>query len=95
MVETGAIGILCIGVVLGWLVLFFLRIHRHPLKISLGGKGFATIIATIAGVGVINLLVHLNLLDPYGIGLLIGLVANIVYRHFFPISPIAISKALM
>ena len=94
MVETGAIGILCIGVVLGWLVLFFLRIHR-PLKISLSGKWLATIIAAIAGVGLLNHLVNLNLLDPYGIGLLVGFGTNIIYRHFFPLSPITISKKLM
>lgn len=94
MVETGAIGIFCIGMVLGWLVLFFLRIHR-PLKTIKFGKEFAIIIAAIAGVGLLNHLVDLNLLDPYGIGLFIGFVANIAYRHFFPLSPIAKSKKLM
>src|SRR5438445_12776313 len=67
-------GILLLGAVLGWLVIFAVRRYR----VQWGA--FASFMAVIFGVGLLTFLYKADLLGYYGIGIFIGFFANLIVR---------------
>src|SRR5881397_1009410 len=74
MADVNQIGILLLGVVLGWLVMFAVRRYR----VQWGA--FATFMAVLFGVGILMFLCKTDLLGYYGIGIFLGFFANIIVR---------------
>jgi len=75
--EPGSLGISSIGLVAGFYFGRFFDVRR-----DLDVTGFVTLI-TVIGIGptalaLIRAYRDLNLLDPYGMGLLIGVVVNLI-----------------
>jgi hypothetical protein len=68
------VGILLLGAVLGWLVIFGVRRYR----VQWGA--FAGFMAVIFGVGLLTFLFKADLLGYYGIGIFIGFFANLIVR---------------
>ncbi|SRR6266498_4511816 len=74
MADINQIGILLLGVVLGWLVMFAVRRYR----VQWGA--FATFVAVLFGVGILMFLYEFDLLGYYGIGIFLGFFANVIVR---------------
>ncbi len=74
MPDINQIGILLMGIVLGWLLIFAVRRYR----VQWGA--FAGFMAVIFGVGLLAFLFKNDLLAYYGIGIFVGFFANIVVR---------------
>ncbi|TLZ72277.1 MAG: hypothetical protein E6K10_02720 [Methanobacteriota archaeon] len=74
MADVNQIGILLLGVVLGWLVMFAVRRY----KVQWGA--FATFMAVLFGVGLYMFLYKTDLLGYYGIGIFLGFFANVIVR---------------
>ena len=74
MTDINQPGILLLGVVLGWLVMFAVRRYR----VQWGA--FATFIAVLFGVGILMFLYKVDLLGYYGIGIFLGFFGNLVVR---------------
>jgi hypothetical protein len=72
--DVNQIGILLLGAVLGWLVIFAVRRYR----VQWGA--FASFMAVIFGVGLLTFLYKLDLLGYYGIGIFTGFFANLIVR---------------
>ena len=72
--DINQIGILLLGVVLGWLVMFAVRRYR----VQWGA--FATFVAVLFGVGILMFLYKFDLLGYYGIGIFVGFFANVIVR---------------
>ncbi len=72
--DVNQVGILLLGVVLGWFLLFAVRRY----KVQWGA--FATFFAIGFGVSLISWLYAKDLLAYYGIGIFVGFVANMVVR---------------
>jgi len=75
--DPGSLGIFSIGLVAGFYFGRFFDVRR-----DLDVTGFVTLI-TVIGIGpsalaLIRAYRDLNLLDPYGVGLLIGVVVNLI-----------------
>ena len=74
MTDINQVGILLLGVVLGWFLMFAVRRYR----VQWGA--FAGFMAVIFGVGLLSFLFKNDLLAYYGIGMFVGFFANIVVR---------------
>ncbi len=74
MADINQVGILLLGVVLGWLTIFGVRRYR------VHWGAFAGFMAVIFGVGLLTFLFKANLLGYYGIGIFIGFFANLIVR---------------
>ena len=72
--DINQIGVLLLGVVLGWLVMFAVRRYR----VQWGA--FATFVAVLFGVGILMFLYKFDLLGYYGIGIFVGFFANVIVR---------------
>src|SRR2546425_11784741 len=72
--DVNQVGILLLGAVLGWLVIFAVRRYR----VQWGA--FASFMAVIFGVGLFMFLYKGDLLGVYGIGIFIGFFSNLVVR---------------
>jgi hypothetical protein len=72
--DVNQIGILLLGAVLGWLVIFAVRRYR----VQWGA--FASFMAVIFGVGLLTFLYKLDLLGYYGIWIFTGFFANLIVR---------------
>ncbi len=73
-IDINQVGILLLGSVLGWFLLFAVRRY----KIQWGA--FATFFVIGFGVSLISWLYAKDLLAYYGIGIFLGFVANMVVR---------------
>ncbi len=73
-IDINQLGILLLGSVLGWFLLFAVRRY----KVQWGA--FATFFAIGFGVSLISWLYAKDLLAWYGIGIFLGFVANMVVR---------------
>lgn len=67
-------GVLLIGVVLGWFLIFAVRRYR----VQWGA--FALFMSVVFGVGIIGWLYVRDLLAWYGIGIFVGFFGNLVVR---------------
>ena len=74
LADINQIGILLLGVVLGWLVMFAVRRYR----VQWGA--FATFIAVVFGVGILMFYYKIDVLGYYGIGIFLGFFANTIVR---------------
>lgn len=74
MADINQIGILLLGAVLGWLLMFAVRRYR----VQWGA--FAGFMAVMFGVGLLTFLFKADLLGYYGIGIFIGFFANVIVR---------------
>ncbi|MGQ0797691.1 MAG: hypothetical protein ACT4OI_07510 [Methanobacteriota archaeon] len=72
--DINQVGILLMGSVLGWFLLFAVRRYR----VQWGA--FAAFFAVGFGVSVMSFLYYRDLLAYYGIGVFLGFVANMVVR---------------
>jgi len=72
--DINQVGILLLGVVLGWLTIFAVRRYR------VHWGAFAGFMAVIFGVGLLTFLFKADLLGYYGIGIFIGFFANLIVR---------------
>src|SRR5438309_2051812 len=72
--DVNQVGILLLGAVLGWLVIFAVRRYR----VQWGA--FASFMAVIFGVGLLMFLYKVDLLGYYGIGIFIGFFSNLIVR---------------
>src|SRR2546422_9404707 len=72
--DVNQVGILLLGAVLGWLVIFAVRRYR----VQWGA--FASFMAVIFGVGLLTFLYKADLLGYYGIGIFVGFFANLIVR---------------
>ncbi len=73
-IDINQVGILLLGSVLGWFLLFAVRRY----KVQWGA--FATFFAIGFGVSLISWLYAKDLLAYYGIGIFLGFVANMIVR---------------
>jgi len=73
-VDVNQVGILLLGAVLGWLVIFAVRRYR----VQWGA--FASFMTVIFGVGLLTFLYKADLLGYYGIGIFVGFFANLIVR---------------
>jgi len=74
VIDINQVGILLLGVVLGWLVMFAVRRYR----VQWGA--FATFIAVVFGVGILMFYYKIDVLGYYGIGIFLGFFANTIVR---------------
>ena len=74
LADMDQIGILLLGILLGWLVIFAVRRYR----VQWGA--FATFIAVIFGVGMLSFLYKADFLAYYAIGAFVGFFANLAVR---------------
>jgi len=74
LADINQVGILLLGAVLGWLMIFGVRRYR----VQWGA--FAGFMAVIFGVGLLTFLFKADLLGYYGIGIFIGFFANLIVR---------------
>jgi len=74
MADINQVGILLIGIVLGWMLIFAVRRYR------VHWGAFAGSMAVLFGTGVLSFLLRNDLLAYYGIGMFVGFFANIVLR---------------
>ena len=72
--DVNQVGILLLGAVLGWLMIFAVRRYR----VQWGA--FASFMAVIFGVGLLTFLYKVDLLGYYGIGIFVGFFANLIVR---------------
>jgi len=72
--DVNQIGILLMGIVLGWFLLFATRRYR----VQWGA--FAAFFAVGFGVSLLSFLYARDLLAYYGIGIFLGFVANMIVR---------------
>ena len=72
--DVNQVGILLLGAVLGWLVIFAVRRYR----VQWGA--FASFMTVIFGVGLLTFLYKADLLGYYGIGIFVGFFANLIVR---------------
>ena len=72
--DVNQVGILLLGAVLGWLVIFAVRRYR----VQWGA--FASFMTVILGVGLLTFLYKVDLLGFYGIGIFVGFFANLIVR---------------
>ena len=73
-IDVNQIGILLLGAVIGWFLLFAVRRY----KVQWGA--FATFFVVGFGVSLLSFLYARDLLAYYGIGIFLGFVANMVVR---------------
>ena len=73
-IDVNQVGILLMGTVLGWFLLFAVRRYR----VQWGA--FAAFFAVGFGVSLMSFLYAKDLLAYYGIGIFLGFVANMVTR---------------
>ncbi len=73
-IDINQLGILLLGSVIGWFLLFAVRRY----KVQWGA--FATFFVIGFGVGLISWLYTKDLMAYYGIGIFLGFVANLVVR---------------
>lgn len=78
-----AIGVLCIGVVQGYLFIYTLRRLLPPVTTTPAWFSKTSVFTVLASVGVTGVigassavLPQGSMIGPYGIGLLVGLIAN-------------------
>ncbi len=74
MADINQIGILLIGIVLGWMLIFAVRRYR------VHWGAFAGFMAVLFGTGILSFLLRNDLLAYYGIGMFVGFFTNIVLR---------------
>lgn len=72
--DINQVGVVLMGVVLGWFLLFAVRRYR----VQWGA--FAAFMAVVFGVSLMSFLYARDLLAYYGIGVFVGFVANMVVR---------------
>jgi len=73
-VDINQLGIVLMGTVLGWFLMFAVRRY----KVQWGA--FASFMAIVFGVSLMSFLYARDLLAYYGIGVFLGFVANLVVR---------------
>ncbi len=73
-IDVNQVGILLLGIVIGWFLLFAVRRY----KVQWGA--FATFFVIGFGVSMVSWLYAKDLLAYYGIGIFVGFVANMVVR---------------
>ncbi len=73
-IDVNQVGILLMGTVLGWFLLFAVRRYR----VQWGA--FAAFFAVGFGVSLMSFLYARDLLAYYGIGIFVGFVANMITR---------------
>lgn len=76
----GSIGIFLIGIVLGWVLMYFITRNKQ------NAKGIVLLLGAIVGTTVLTWLVNNKLLDEYGLGVAVGFFGNIIVRIFGNIS---------
>jgi len=74
LVDINQVGIVLMGTVLGWFLMFAVRRY----KVQWGA--FATFMAVVFGVSMLSFLYARDLLAYYGIGIFLGFVSNMVVR---------------
>jgi len=74
LVDIDQVGIVLMGTVLGWFLMFAVRRY----KVQWGA--FATFMAVVFGVSMLSFLYARDLLAYYGIGIFLGFVSNMVVR---------------
>lgn len=74
MTDINQVGILLLGIVLGWLLIFAVRRYR----VQWGA--FAAFASVLFGVGLLAFLLRNDLLAYYGIGMFLGFFVNIALR---------------
>ncbi len=72
--DIDQVGIVLMGTVLGWFLMFAVRRY----KVQWGA--FATFMAVVFGVSMLSFLYARDLLAYYGIGIFLGFVSNMVVR---------------
>lgn len=72
--DINQVGLILMGVVLGWFLMFAVRRY----KVQWGA--FAAFMAVIFGVSMLSFLYARDLLAYYGIGIFLGFVSNMVVR---------------
>src|SRR3989454_11785472 len=72
--DVNQVGILLLGAVLGWLLIFAVRRYR----VQWGA--FASFMAGIFGGGLLTVLYKADLLGYYGVGVFVGFFANLIVR---------------
>ena len=72
--DINQFGLILMGIVLGWFLMFAVRRYR----VQWGA--FAAFIAVVFGVSMLSFLYARDLLAYYGIGIFVGFVANMVVR---------------
>ena len=73
-VEINQLGVVLMGTVLGWFLMFAVRRY----KVQWGA--FASFMAIVFGVSLMSFLYARDLLAYYGIGIFLGFVANLIVR---------------
>jgi len=73
-VDINQLGIVLMGTVLGWFLMFAVRRY----KVQWGA--FASFMAIVFGVSLMSFLYARDLLAYYGIGIFLGFVANLIVR---------------
>ena len=93
-IWISAIGVGCIGIVCGYTLFYSLKRHQPPTTQSPLPIGeVISLLAAVGAGGVVGgafiALEKVNYIGPYGIGLLIGLAANVVLtiRYEDPFNP--------
>src|SRR2546428_8049735 len=72
--DINQLGLILMGIVLGWFLLFAVRRYKVP------GGAFAAFMGIVFGVSMMSFLYARDLLAYYGIGIFIGFVADMVVR---------------
>src|SRR2546428_3465482 len=72
--DINQVGLVLMGIVLGWFLLFAVRRYR----VQWGA--FAAFMAIVFGVSMMSFLWTRDLLAYYGIGIFLGFVANMIVR---------------
>jgi hypothetical protein len=72
--DMNQLGILLLGIVLGWFLLFAVRRYR----VQWGA--FALFMSLLFGLGILGFLYMRDLLAYYGVGVFIGFFGNLVVR---------------
>jgi hypothetical protein len=72
--DINQLGLVLLGVVLGWFLLFAVRRY----KVQWGA--FASFMTVVFGVSLLSFLYARDLLAYYGIGVFLGFVSNMVVR---------------
>jgi len=73
-VDIDQLGLVLMGIVLGWFLMFAVRRYR----VQWGA--FASFMAIVFGVSLMSFLYARDLLAYYGIGIFVGFVSNMVVR---------------
>lgn len=87
--EDGSVGVFVLGIVLGWVLMYFIA------RNATNAKGIVLLLGAIVGSTVLTWLVNNKLLDEYGLGVGTGFFGNIIVRVIGKISGGKIEDAIV